>query len=356
MDSSWQRTPLYAAHLRSGARMVPFGGWEMPLHYQGILAEHRSVRERAGVIDVSHMGEFLLSGPAALEFLQWITPNDLARLRPGRAQYNWLPNAQGGLVDDVYIYCLAEDSYLMVVNAANIRADWDHLNGLAEGFAGRGLTLQDLSAATALLAVQGPRAASSLQEITDTDLSAVRKNGVIQAAVAGWPVRLARTGYTGEDGFELFCPAESAEALWAAICVLGVTPAGLGARDTLRLEAGFPLYGHEFRPDRSPLTTHYGWVVKDKPWYAREALLAAPREPHLVGLLPQGAIAREGSSVYRGDELVGEVSSGTQSPSLGRPIAMAFVRGEAGPLEVEVRGRRVPAQLVRLPFWPPSPH
>ena len=330
--------------------MVPFGGWDMPVQYAGVKAEHEAVRERAGVFDVSHMGEFRITGPDALKFLQHVTPNDVSKLRPGRAQYNWLPNDRGGLVDDIYIYMAAEGEYLMVVNAGNIAKDWAHLGALAPGF---DVQLTDESDRWALLAVQGPKAAELLQPHTDTDLSTKKKNAYFPTQLFGLSTHLARTGYTGEDGFEVFVDAGDAEALWDQLLGLGITPAGLGARDTLRLEAGFPLYGHEFGEDIHPLSSHYGWVVKDKEHHGRGALRAEPRQK-LIGLKLERVPVREGYPVKVGGAVVGHVTSGTTSPTLGHPIALALVdaaHADADAFGVEVRGKDHPASRTDIPFY-----
>ncbi|ANC71094.1 glycine cleavage system aminomethyltransferase GcvT [Deinococcus radiodurans] len=347
-----RRTPLHAAHQKAGARMVPFGGWDMPVQYAGVKAEHEAVRKNAGVFDVSHMGEFRVTGPDALKFLQHVTPNDVSKLRPGRAQYNWLPNERGGLVDDIYIYMAAPDEYLMVVNAGNIDKDWAHLNALTAGY---DVQLANESDNWALLAVQGPQAAALLQPHTDVDLSAKKKNAYFAAKLFGHDVRLARTGYTGEDGFEVFVDAAQAEALWDELLALGITPAGLGARDTLRLEAGFPLYGHEFGDDIHPLSSHYSWVVKDKEHHGRAGLQAAPTQK-LIGLKLDKVPVREGYPVKVGGEVVGRVTSGTTSPTLGHPIALALVNPDAAAadaFEVEVRGKDHPASRTEIPFYKP---
>lgn len=349
-ETPLKRTPLHAAHLRAGARMVPFGGWEMPVQYTGVKAEHDAVRTRAGVFDVSHMGEFRVTGPDAEAFLQRVTTNDVTKLKPGRAQYNWLPNESGGLVDDLYIYRGGPEEFLLVVNAANIEKDWAHLQRYASGFDVR---LSDESDRWGLLAVQGPQAETLLQPHTDVDLSAKKKNAYFPATLLGFGVWLARTGYTGEDGFEVFVRAEEAEALWEALLALGLTPAGLGARDTLRLEAGFPLYGHEFAEDLHPLASSYTWVVKDKDHVGRAGMQAAP-PVRLIGLALERVPVREGYPVLLGGEPVGHVTSGTSSPTLGHPIAMALVRADAADAEayaVEVRGKTHPARRVALPFY-----
>ncbi|MBB6098656.1 aminomethyltransferase [Deinobacterium chartae] len=351
-QSALQKTPLYPAHLEANARMVEFGGWAMPVQYEGVIKEHQAVRERAAVFDVSHMGEFRVKGPGALDFLQYATPNDVSKLKPGRAQYNMLPNDRGGLVDDIYIYCLAPHEYLVVVNASNIGKDFAHLEQLRAGF---DVTLSDESGAWALLAVQGPQTEALLQPHTDLDLSHHKKNAVFFAQLFGMPVMMARTGYTGEDGFEVFVEAALAERLWKALLSAGIPPAGLGARDTLRLEAGFPLYGHEFSDDLNPLQSHYGWVFKDKPHFGREALQAAPNTRELVGLRLEKAIAREGAPVLSGERVVGVVTSGTSSPTLKYPIALAYVDRDALHLglSVEIRGKPHSAERVSVPFYRP---
>ena len=346
-----KRTPLHAAHLRAGARMVPFGGWDMPVQYGGVVQEHAAVREGVGVFDVSHMGEFRVTGAGALDFLQRATTNDVSKLKPGRAQYTLLPNDTGGLVDDLYVYMVQAGEYLIVVNAANIAKDFAHLQALTAGF---DVELTDESERWALLAVQGPKAEATLQPYAGTDLSLKKKNAFFQTTLFGFPVWLARTGYTGEDGFEVFVPREQAEVVWDKLLAVGVTPVGLGARDTLRLEAAFPLYGHEFADDIHPLSSHYGWAVKDKDFHGRAAILDALADQKLIGLRLEKVPPREGYPVKLGGEVVGRVTSGTSSPTLKYPIALALVRADAAAgtdYTVEVRGRDVPATRVELPFY-----
>lgn len=349
-EPTLKRTPLHAAHLRAGARMVPFGGWDMPVQYAGLKAEHDAVRSSAGMFDVSHMGEFRATGPGALAFLQGVTTNDVSKLRPGRAHYNWLPGEAGGLIDDIYIYMVAPDEYLLVVNAGNIDKDWAHLQ---KHLAGHDLTLSNESDQWALLAVQGPKTLELLQPFSDTDLAAKKKNAYFAAKLFGFDVMLARTGYTGEDGFEVFVGASEAETLWDKLLEAGIAPAGLGARDTLRLEAGFPLYGHEFSDTIHPLSSTYTWVVKDKEHLGRTHITAAPQQK-LIGLKLERVPVREGYPVYADDVQVGVVTSGSSSPTLGHPIAMALVdaaHAEAESFEVEVRGKRHPATRMALPFY-----
>jgi len=336
--------------------MVPFGGWDMPVQYANLMLEHHAVRENVGMFDVSHMGEFRIVGPGALEFLQFVTTNDLSKLQVGRAQYNLLPNAQGGLVDDIYLYRTGELEYLMVVNASNIAKDFAHLERLKAGFE---VVLEDVSQDYALLAVQGPKAEETLQPFSSVDLSSKKKNDVWNGELFGRKVRMARTGYTGEDGFEIFCAPNDVHALWNALLEHGVTPCGLGARDTLRLEAGFPLYGHEFSDDINPLETHMAWAVKTgKDFYGKAALLERPLERRLVGLELEGrGIAREGHRVTLGGRDIGQVSSGTMSPTLKKGIALAFLEQniEMGSrVQVEIRGVGVDARVVAPVFLPKS--
>ncbi|WP_337844577.1 glycine cleavage system aminomethyltransferase GcvT [Thermus sp.] len=346
-----KETPLYQVHLRHGGRMVEFAGYALPLQYTSIREEHLAVRRGVGVFDVSHMGEFFIRGAEALPFLQWATVNDVGRLKVGRAQYSMLPNAKGGVVDDIYLYRLGEEEYLMVVNAANIAKDWAHLKGQAQGFR---VELEDRSEATALLALQGSKAAGLLQTLTEADLAAKKKNDVFRAKVAGKEALLARTGYTGEDGFEIFLAPEDAEAVFEALLEGGATPCGLGARDTLRLEAGFPLYGHELTENTNPLCTPWAWVVKrGKDFLGKEVMLASPCKERLIGLVLEAGIPREGYPVFAGEERVGRVTSGGFSPLLEKGIALAYVaEGVEGPFSVEVRGRKIPASLSPLPFVP----
>jgi aminomethyltransferase len=337
--------------------MVPFAGYEMPIQYTSITSEHLTVRGLVGMFDVSHMGEFWIRGPGALEFLQYATLNDVSKLKEGRAQYSMLPNAGGGVVDDIYLYRTGAQEYLMVVNAANIEKDWGHLQRLAEGFA---VELKNASDLFALIAVQGPNAVAVMQKLTDTDLASRKKNDTFMGKLAGKWVRFARTGYTGEDGYEVFIAPEEAQVVWEALLAAGVTPCGLGARDTLRLEAGFPLYGHELTDETNPRCTPFSWVVKDqKEFFGKSALLQGVCERRLVGLLVEGGIPREGYRVLKEGSEVGLLTSGTHSPLLKKGIGMAYVQSDLAqvgtPLEVEIRGRTVPATVVEMPFWKRQP-
>lgn len=332
--------------------MVHFAGYEMPIQYTSITSEHLAVRALAGMFDVSHMGEFWVRGPGALEFLQFATLSDVSKLKVGRAQYSMLPNERGGLVDDIYIYRTGESEYLMVVNAANIEKDWSHLSSLTPGFE---VKLENTSDFFALIAVQGPRAVAILQRLTDTDLASRKKNDTFMGKVLGRWVRFARTGYTGEDGYEVFVAPDEVEMVWEAVLAEGVTPCGLGSRDTLRLEAGFPLYGHELTDETSPLCTPFSWVVKGyKEFHGKKSLLQRSCERKLVGLQVEEGVPREGYRLLKEGREVGLLTSGTHSPILKKGIGMAYVEAglaEAGTeLEVEVRSRLVAARVVETPF------
>jgi aminomethyltransferase len=358
-----RRTPLHDEHVALNARMVDFAGWSMPIQYPtGIPQEHLAVRSDAGMFDVSHMGQVRVTGPEALAFLSWATLNDPAKLRAGQGQYTLLPNGRGGLVDDLYLYRDADDDFLIVANASNVEAVMDHLKGLiVAGAPGAERPFEahtlDESASWALVAVQGPTAAIKLDRLVATDLTGVRKNRYVDSEVSGMPVRLARTGYTGEDGFEVFCRPVDAAALWRLLVEAGVTPCGLGARDTLRLEAGFPLFGHEFDATTNPLCTPFAWVVKDKPAYGLEALRGAACARRLVGLVIDGrGIAREGYHVLSTSaDRIGRVTSGTLSPLTRRSVAMAWIDAdqavEGARLAVEIRGQPIDATVTAPPFY-----
>lgn len=359
---SLARTPLFAEHVALGGRMVPFSGWEMPVQYSSIVEEHRAVRTAAGLFDVSHMGEFAVEGPAAQAFLQGLVPNNVAKLAENQALYTQICNVEGGTLDDLLIYHLAPERYLVVVNAGNIADDfaWFQQHSPA------GLEPENRSAQTALIAIQGPRAQAILQTQTQTDLSSIAYYHCAPGQVAGIDCIISRTGYTGEDGFELYHSADQAVALWRALLAAGadqgLRPAGLGARDTLRLEAGLCLYGHELTPEITPLEADLGWSVKLKKgaeFIGRAALVQQKAEglsKMRVGLaIRDRAVARADSPIWHGDQQVGALTSGTMSLTLGYPIGMGYVPPAlAAPgtaLEVEVRGKRVPAEVVALPFY-----
>ena len=332
--------------------MVPFGGWEMPVQYSGVIQEHLEVRHRCGIFDVSHMGEFIVSGSQALEFLQLVTVNDVAKLKPGRAQYSMLPNKRGGLVDDIYVYRLSEDRFLIVVNASNIEKDFAHMTQHIKGF---DATLENHSDLWALIAAQGQETAVRLEEFCTESLTSRRKNSVFDTTLFGYPVRMARTGYTGEDGFEIFCAPVDAANIWDKLLEQRFAPCGLGARDTLRLEAGYPLYGHEWSDTTNPLATGLKWAVKEyKNFVGRDAMLTAPQTKHLLGLEVTGrGIPREGYPVKKDGRVVGHVTSGTMSPSLKKGIALAYVENRLEPgdaVTLEIRGSDVDAVLCETVF------
>ncbi|CAN5681303.1 glycine cleavage system aminomethyltransferase GcvT [soil metagenome] len=360
-----RQTPLRDRHVALGARLVGFGGWEMPLQYAGISAEHHAVRRAAGLFDLSHMGEIWVTGRGAGEGLAAALVTDPPGLAVGRAHYSMITAPDGGIIDDLIVYRLADERFLVVPNASNADRVAAELEARLEGFEA---TMDDASARTALIAIQGPLARGILTPLTDVDLEALKYYAIAEGQAAGVPALVARTGYTGEDGFELFLAPEAASGAWDRLMAAGATeglvPAGLGARDTLRLEAGMPLYGNELGPDTTPMEAGLDRLVKfDKKgdFVGRTALEAAreagPRKL-LVGLLPRGrGIARHGYPVYLPGEVssVGEVTSGTLSPTLGEAIAMAYVPVSAvAPgtmLEVGVRATRVPAEVVPLPFY-----
>ncbi len=360
--SPLRRTPLYECHLRAGARMVGFAGWELPVQYSGVIDEHRAVRSRAGLFDVSHMGEFRVSGPEAVEFLDRNTPNNVARLETGRAHYSGLMTEQGTYADDLLVYRRGESEFLLVVNAANRERD---LAILEQRSAGHDLRVEDRSDDYALLAVQGPEAAGIVGELSANPVGELRYYGFLEGSLLGAPALISRTGYTGEDGFELYLAPEQAEAVWEALLAAGASaglvPAGLGARDTLRLEAAMALYGHELNEEITPLEAGLGWVVKLKKgeFVGRDVLVAQKQEGlrrRLAGFeIVERGIAREGHEVFAEGERVGEVTSGAWSPTLEKAIGMVYLPpalAEPGtPIEIQVRKRRLAARVVELPFY-----
>jgi len=340
--------------------MVPFAGFEMPVQYPtGITAEHKAVREKAGLFDVSHMGEFIVRGPKAVEFVNHVTTNDVAALKPGEAQYSTILREDGTIVDDCLVY-RADDRVLMVVNGSNIDKDFAHISRFVGDF---DVTLDDISDKVALLALQGPDAARILQKQTDTDLSQIKYYEFTTGTVAGVEnVYISRTGYTGEDGFELYFKSEYAPTIWNALTASGeVTPAGLGARDSLRLEMGMALYGNDLDDTTTPLEAALGWLVKMKKgdFVGRDALEKQKQQVlkrKLVGCTTvERSFPRHGYPVFVNGQPSGEIRSGTMSPTLGIPIGTAYVppetSGEGSALEIEIRGKRIPATVVKMPFY-----
>jgi aminomethyltransferase len=341
--------------------MVDFAGWELPVQYTGVIEEHRAVRNQVGLFDVSHMGEFRVSGADAEAFLQQNTPNNVRRLKPGRAHYSGLMTERGTYVDDLLVYRLAEAEFLLVVNAANRERDFAVLQERIRGE----VVLEDLSDSYALLALQGPRAVAVLSQLTDEPVADLRYYGFLQGSVLGAETLISRTGYTGEDGFELYLAPAQAEAVWEALLAAGasegLTPAGLGARDTLRLEAAMALYGHELDEKTTPLEAGLGWVVKLKKGdFVGRDVLADQKENGLSRRLcgfeiTDRGIAREGHTVLRGDTVLGEVTSGVWSPTLEKAIGMTYLGPELSEpgteIEIQVRKRRLAAVVVELPFY-----
>jgi aminomethyltransferase len=366
--ASLSRTPLYSLHLEQNARMVPFSGWEMPVQYGGanggIGKEHQAVRQAAGMFDISHMGKFTLRDRHLIEQLQRLVPSDLSQLQPGEAQYTVLLNPEAGIVDDLIIYyegetAAGEQQITTIVNAATIEKDktWllTHLDSAQLDFV-------DLSASKALIAVQGATAVQALQAFVAEDLFVVKRFGHLQGTVLGQPAFLARTGYTGEDGYEVMLDPETAAELWRSLLTAGVIPCGLGARDTLRLEAAMALYGQDINDSTTPLEAGLGWLVhldRKGEFIGRSRLeqqKQAGVDRRLVGLQMSGRnIARHDYPVICDGKAAGIVTSGTLSPTLGYPIALAYVPTQFAkinqPLEVEIRGKLYLAQVVKRPFY-----
>jgi aminomethyltransferase len=355
-----KRTPLYASHQALGARFVQFGGWEMPVQYTSIIEEHQAVRQRAGLFDVSHMGEIELRGPHAIETCQELTVNDLGRLRDGQAQYSLLCLPGGGVVDDIMVHRVSAERIMLCVNAANIEKDAAWI-GEHRG----GTDVVNRSAEFAQLALQGPRATAILAGVATLPLADIQPFAFREGLVASHAALVAHTGYTGEDGWEIYCAPHAAPALWKALleagAPFGIQPAGLGARDTLRLERALPLYGHELTEETTPLEAGLDWVVRfgKSSFIGREALRRQRERGvarRLVGLvLTEPGIARQGHEIFADGEVVGRITSGTKSPTLGKAIGLGYVASvlrEVGTkLGIGIRGRVVGAEVVPLPFY-----
>lgn len=356
-----KRTPLYAAHRRAGAKMVEFAGWEMPVQYRGVIDEHVAVRTRAGLFDVSHMGEIEVRGPGALELCQKITANDVARIQLQQAQYNLLMNDRGGIVDDVIFYRLEPAHFLICVNASNSDKDFAWIRKQADG----NVEIENTSSRYVQLALQGPLAEAILRRLTSFELGEVKPFFFAKTEVSAIRSLVARTGYTGEDGFELYCDSNDGEKLWNRLLEsggpMGLEPAGLGARDTLRLEKAYPLYGHELDDTTTPLEAGLEWVTKfaKGAFIGREVLLEQKRDGvkrKLVGLeLLEPGIARSEYLLFKHGRPIGRVTSGTKSPTLGKSIALGYVTRDQAQLdnqvEVQIRSRKVPAKIVPVPFY-----
>lgn len=366
-----KRTPLYDEHIAAGARIIDFAGFAMPVEYSGIIAEHKTVRSAAGLFDLSHMGEISVSGPGAADFLEWVVTNHVANMKEGQARYTAICRPDGGIVDDVVIY-RRRDDFLIVANAANIAKDLEWLDYVRRAWPGEGgppvnpddVVIKDLSDTTALIALQGPKAAAILGQLTGADLENLRPFRFVYADVAGHQALVSRTGYTGEDGFELYIAPEAAVPLWRALLAAGepegLVPVGLGARDTLRLEMRFPLYGNDIDETTTPLEAGLDFVVKlsKDGFIGKEALVKQEEEGvahRLIGFKLEGrGIPRQGYTLITNDRPIGRVTSGSMSPSLGEPIGMGYVEsGFAAPgteLFMEMRGRLIPCRVVEGRF------
>ncbi|HCN77060.1 MAG TPA: glycine cleavage system aminomethyltransferase GcvT [Verrucomicrobiales bacterium] len=362
-----QRSPLHEKHLALGGRLIPFAGWEMPVQYSGIVDEHKAVRERAGVFDISHMGQFIVSGAAALDFLNHALTNDLAELDVGQGQYTLMLNESGGVIDDLIAYRIARNEYFLVVNASKITEDRAHLAALMkQRDPVDELEMRDISAQTAGLAIQGPRSRAVFERVFGVESAFPERNTVLVTLHETGFMWLCGTGYTGEEGFEFFMPAATShewfDIILDAVRAEGGLPCGLGARDTLRLEMGYPLNGSDLAPDKTPLEAGLAFFLElEKPDFTGKAALVAQKESGLPCKL--AAFKMTGSCppprphypVVHEGVVVGEVASGTQSPSLGCGIGMAYLPPAAAligrHIEIEIRGRRFPAEVVKKPFF-----
>jgi aminomethyltransferase len=359
--SDYKRTALFATHTRLGARMVPFGGWEMPVEYSGIAKEHTAVRTAAGLFDVSHMGEFEIRGAQALDLLQFISTNDVSKLSNGQAQYSAMAYPHGAVVDDVLVYRHNAEHFMLVVNASNIAKDWDWITSHNRLDA----TIENISDDVTLLALQGPKAQQILQPLTDAQLAGIAYYHFVRAKVAGADAIVSRTGYTGEDGFELYFAAEHSQQIWNALLEAGnpagLLPAGLGARNTLRLESKFLLYGNDMDGTTTLLEAGLGWIVKleKEEFIGHDALMKQKQEGvrrRLVGFEMHGReIARDHYSVYVNGREAGHVTSGAPSITLKKNIGLAYLPAENASIgstfHVSVRNRMCEAQVVRTPFY-----
>jgi aminomethyltransferase len=363
-----RRTALHQRHVDRGARMVSFAGWDMPVQYTGILGEHQAVRTAAGLFDLGHMGEVEVTGPDAEAFLQWTTTNDVSKLAPGAAQYALLPNESGGAVDDIIVYRRpeGEKGYLVVVNASNHERDVAWWRELRQRRDDLDVTVTDVSDRTGMIAIQGPRAEEIVAKVTDDDLGAIEHFHWARGTVAGVDAMIARTGYTGEDGFEFYASNDDIATIWDELIAVGepegLVPVGLGARDTLRLEARMPLYGQELGEDISPYEAGLGWAVKPdaKDFVGREAMAktkGAGSSRKVVGFTTIGrsGAPRTHCRVLVDGQEVGHVTSGAFSPTLQQNIGLALIdKAHAGvgkPLQIEIRGKLVDAEQVKTPFY-----
>ena len=357
-----KNTALTDKHVQLGAKMVPFAGYNMPVQYAGINVEHETVRKGVGVFDVSHMGEFILKGEKSLDLIQRVTSNDASKLYDGKVQYSCLPNEDGGIVDDLLVYRIDEKTYMLVVNASNIEKDWNWISK----FNTEGVDMKDISDRTSLLAVQGPKAADALQSLTDIDLGSMEYYTFKKGTFAGIDnVLLSATGYTGAGGFEIYVDNKDAEKLWNAVfeagAAFGIKPIGLGARDTLRLEMGFCLYGNDIDDATSPLEAGLGWVTKFSKEFTNSTALQQQKlegvKRKLVGfeMIDRGIPRHDYEIVDVDGNSIGKVTSGTQSPSLQKAIGMGYVNNdfakEGSEIFINIRDNKVKAKVVKPPFY-----
>jgi aminomethyltransferase len=363
MSNDLKSTALEQIHINLGAKMVPFAGYNMPVQYNGLKLEHAAVREGAGMFDVSHMGEFFVTGPDALSFLQKVTTNDVSKLIPGKIQYSCMPNESGGIVDDLLVYCFSSEHFMLVVNASNLDKDWNHLQSYTKGL---DVVLVNDSDKYSLLAVQGPKATLLLQKLTKENLSEVKYYNFIIGELSGVSdVIISATGYTGSGGFELYVYNDQAEKLWHEVMQageeFGLLPAGLGARDTLRLEMGMCLYGNDIDDSTSPLEAGLGWITKFTKDFVSSDTFAQQKEQgvnqKLVGfeMIDRG-IPRHGYEIANLEgSIIGRVTSGTNSPSTGKNIGMGYVPMEytvvGSEFAIVIRNKHIKATTVKLPFY-----
>ncbi len=357
-----KHTPLYNLHVKSGAKMVPFAGFEMPVQYEGINSEHLAVREAAGMFDVSHMGNFFITGTDAAKYLQYLTSNDIAKLYPGKVQYSTLTNVQGGIVDDLLVYMLDENHYMLVVNAANIEKDLKHLQSFLSKF--DDVRLEDRSGEYAIIAVQGPGSVELMNEVTGEALEKMKFYTHRELEIAGIPVLLSTTGYTGEKGFEIYLSAADAPSVWNRVAQVGLAYdlkfCGLGARDTLRLEKGYCLYGNDINDKTTPLEAGLGWITKLETGFLGSDVLKRQKEEGLARrltgfVMKQKAIPRHGYKIIDAKgNVLGEVTSGTMSPVLKQGIGMGYIppaySQPGNEIFILVRNKPIPAETVKLPF------
>jgi aminomethyltransferase len=356
-----KNTALTDIHIREGAKMVPFAGYNMPVQYAGINVEHETVRKAVGVFDVSHMGEFILKGEKALDLIQQVTSNDASKLYDGKVQYSCLPNEDGGIVDDLLVYRIDEKTYMLVVNASNIEKDWNWISQ----YNTYGVDMKNISDRTSLLAIQGPKATEALQSLTEIDLGSMEYYTFQKGKFAGIDnVVVSATGYTGAGGFEIYFDNEHAEEIWAAVFkageAFGIKPIGLAARDTLRLEMGFCLYGNDIDDKTSPLEAGLGWITKfTKPFTNAEGLQQQKQQgitKKLIGfeMIDRGIPRHDYEIVDTDGNVIGRVTSGTQSPSLQKAIGMGYVNQsfakEGSEIYIKIRDNKVKAQVVKMPF------